>query len=109
MISLNEKIKKYRNIRGLTLEELAKKVGSSKSYMWQLENDPKIKPSVQLITKISEALDATVDFLMDSTKEEMDLEQEAVVLYRGYKELDPSSKQLILDQIKHLKKITKRK
>ncbi len=108
MKELHEKIKESRKNRGLTLEQLAKKVGSSKSYMWQLENDPKIKPSVKLISKIAEVLEVTVDFLSDPKQEQMDLDQEAIVFYRGFKELDDDSKQMIRQQIEHLKKIQKR-
>ena len=62
--SLSEKIRKVRKDKGLTLEGLANKVGSSKSYIWQIETDSKIKPSAQLIAKIAEALDVTVDYLV---------------------------------------------
>lgn len=109
MKGLNEKIKEFRRNKGLTLEQLAQKVGSSKSYMWQLENDPKIKPSIQLIAKIADVLDVSVDFLSDPTQETLESDQKAMVFYRGFKELDDASKQMIMDQMEHLKKIQKGK
>lgn len=107
MKELHEKIKEFRKNKGLTLEQLAQKVGSSKSYMWQLENDSKIKPSIQLIAKIAAVLDVTVDYLSDPNQETMESDQEAMVFYRGFKELDGTSKQMIREQIEHLKKIQK--
>jgi len=104
---LPKKIKKARKSKGLTLERLAKAVGSSKSYMWQLETDSKIKPSVELIAKIAEALDVTVDYLIDQEMDEMDIDQEALVFFRGFKDLDETSKKMIREQIEHLKKLQK--
>jgi transcriptional regulator with XRE-family HTH domain len=104
---LPQKLKISRKDKGLTLEQLAEKVGSSKSYMWQLETDPNIKPSVQLIAKIADALDVTVDYLINSDKSEMDSDEEALVFYRGFKGLDETSKKMIKEQIKYLKKIQK--
>jgi len=106
---LAEKIKKARKNKGLTLEQLANIVRSSKSYMWQLEADPNIKPSVQLIAKIAEALDVTVDYLVNQEREKMDLEEEASVFFRGYRELDDTSRKIIQSQIETLKKLQKEK
>lgn len=105
---MHQKIKEARKNKGLTLEQLAKKVDSSKSYMWQLETEPKIKPSVQLISKIAEALDVTVDYLIDPKKEKMDADQEAIVFYRGFKDFDDTSKKMIKEQIEYLRKLQKK-
>ncbi len=39
----------------------------------------------------------------------MDSEEEALVFYRGYKDLDETSKKMIKEQIEYLKKIQKQK
>lgn len=109
MEDLAEKIKKARKNKGLTLEQLANIVGSSKSYMWQLETDTDIKPSVQLVAKIAEALDVTIDYLINQESERMDLNEEASVFFRGYKELDDTSRKIIQSQIETLKKLQKEK
>ncbi len=107
MKGLNEKLKKSRKSKGLTLEKLAKAVGSSKSYMWQLETNPNIKPSAELLDKLSKALDVTVNYLTDPDIQEMNEEQEALVFFRGLKDLDKISKEMIKQQIEHLKKLQK--
>ena len=107
MIGLPDKIKISRKSKGLTLEQLAQIVGSSKSYMWQLETDEKIKPSVELIAKIANALDVTVDYLIDQEIGEMDTDQEALVFFRGFKELNETSRKMIQEQMEHLKKLQK--
>lgn len=108
MKGLPQKIKQSRKSKKLTLEQLANKVGSSKSYIWQLETDSSIKPSVELIAKIADALDVTVDYLIDQGKDKMDDDQEALVFFRGFKDLDDSSKEMIKQQIEHLKKLQRK-
>lgn len=70
MISpLGSKIRERRKELGLTLEELAGKAESSKSYIWELENRPVVRPSADKISKIAEALGITVEFLIDDKKD----------------------------------------
>ncbi len=64
-ILFSSQLRKARKERGLTLEQLAKKVGCSKSYISQMENDA-AKPSVTMLGKLSEALHWQVtDFFYD--------------------------------------------
>ena len=42
--TFQERLQRLRNQRGFTLEALAEKVGSTKSYLWELENKPTIRP-----------------------------------------------------------------
>jgi len=49
----------------LSLDELAMKSGSSKSYLWELENRDVSKPSAEKLTRIASALDVTVEYLLD--------------------------------------------
>lgn len=58
------KINKLRTDKGWTLEQLAKKVYSSKSYVWELENKSR-HPSVFAALRISHALDVTVEQIFD--------------------------------------------
>ena len=114
--SLSEKIKKARDAKGITLEQLAKEVGSSKSYMWQLEtaykikpSAYKIKPSAQLIAKIAKALDVTVDYLLDPEQENMNVQDEFSIFFRDYQSLDEDTRKGIRAQVEALKKIKKQK
>jgi transcriptional regulator with XRE-family HTH domain len=102
-MNLSEKIRKERTKRKITLEELAKTVGSSKGYIWQIENDPNIKPSAQLIANIAKALNLTVDYLVDSDKAVMDSTDESLVFFRNFKGLSEKSKEILLKQMEALK------
>jgi transcriptional regulator with XRE-family HTH domain len=64
MSNINEKIKHYRGIRGLTLSELANQTGFTKGYLSKIERtlNPPPFATVQLI---AEALQVDVTELMD--------------------------------------------
>jgi transcriptional regulator with XRE-family HTH domain len=62
---LGEKIRAERKRLELTLDQLAEKTNSSKSYIWELENRPVVRPSADKISKIAEAIGVTVEFLID--------------------------------------------
>lgn len=60
-----EKLRAQRLKRGHTLESLAEEVGSTKAYIWQLENKRPARPSADLLLKIARVLDVSPDFLID--------------------------------------------
>lgn len=66
-----ERLKHKRKQYGLTLEALAKRCFSSKSYIWELENNKEIEPSGKKVFLISQALDVPMDYFYgvdDNTK-----------------------------------------
>lgn len=56
------KIKKYRELRGFTQDELAKKVGISRATLSKYEHD-NINPSIGVLQKISSALGVSTSAL----------------------------------------------
>lgn len=61
MITLAE----ARAAKGLSLQQLADKVGSSKNYIWQLEQKESPQPTVKLAWNLHLALDVPVPELFD--------------------------------------------
>ncbi len=53
-----------RKRKGMTLEQLAKRCGTSKSYIWEMENKA-VHPSVFLASKIAHTLGVSTDKLID--------------------------------------------
>jgi transcriptional regulator with XRE-family HTH domain len=53
-------VKKYRKGLGLTLEELANRAGTTKSYVWEIESDNRCSPSIRKAYAISRALNKSV-------------------------------------------------
>jgi transcriptional regulator with XRE-family HTH domain len=65
-MSLAERIRKAREKAEMTLDQLAKAAGVSKTYVWELEQDTDgtKKPSAELLLKIANALSITLADLM---------------------------------------------
>jgi transcriptional regulator with XRE-family HTH domain len=89
---LGEKIRAARKSLKLTLEELAEKTGSSKSYIWELENRPVVRPSAEKISKIADALKVTVEFLLDDEKQTFTTSDVDQVFFRRVTQLDPAKR-----------------
>lgn len=59
------KIKHKRKLLRLTLEEVAEAIGSSKSYVWDLENKESSNPSAKKAYDLSKFLELPLDYLID--------------------------------------------
>lgn len=57
------RLKQIRQLNGFTLQEMADKVGSSKCYMWELENKCR-NPSAILLYKIASTLRCSMEDLL---------------------------------------------
>lgn len=55
MSHFGDLVKKLRNEKGMTLEAVAKKIGSHKGYVSGIENDKVNPPSVKIIKKYAKA------------------------------------------------------
>jgi transcriptional regulator with XRE-family HTH domain len=67
-MTLGDKIKDVRKKRGFSQGELAEKVGISAVHMNRLEKG-KFQPSIQVISKIAEVLEVSVDYLLNEESE----------------------------------------
>ncbi len=65
-ISLGKNVRKYRLMQGMRQEDLAEKCDCSNSHIGQIENARGI-PSLDMIVRIANALDVTVDQLLSSS------------------------------------------
>src|SRR5688572_22881203 len=65
-MSLAERIRKTREDKGLSLDEVATKVKISKTYLWELEHDiaGTKKPSADVLMRIATALSTTLAALL---------------------------------------------
>ena len=95
--TLGGKIQKIRKQKGLTLEELAKRTDSSKSYIWELENRNLPRPSAAKIARIAKELEVEIEYLLDN---EATVSKENAVdakFYREYKKQSPETRKKIRD------------
>jgi transcriptional regulator with XRE-family HTH domain len=96
---LGAKIKELRKEKALTLEQLAEKIGSGKSYIWEIENKGVKRPSAEKLAAIAKALDVTTDYLIDDTQTEVSDDLEKEVFYRKLGQLDQGDQDRIMDMI----------
>lgn len=93
-----ERLQARRKMLNLTLEQLATKAGTTKSYIWELENKPDIKPSADLVNRLAKELDCTVEHLVHG-----DGNDEDQVFFREYKSLGSDTKNTLQKILKSLK------
>ena len=93
-----EKLRKLRTSKNMTLEELAAVVGSSKAYVWQLENKKNAKPSAELLLKIANHFSESPEFFLDDGQvnpSDREVTQVEDAFFRKFKKLSESDKRTI--------------
>lgn len=96
--TLSEKLKQLRTQKGYSLDELAKLSGSSKSYLWELENRDERKPSAEKLSEIARVLSVTTEYLLDEKAEFNDSHLKEV-FFRKFNRLGDEDKEKISQMI----------
>ncbi|WNK00454.1 helix-turn-helix transcriptional regulator [Thalassospiraceae bacterium LMO-JJ14] len=91
---LGVRIKELRKSKKFTLEQLAERIGSSKGYVWELENKDDIRPSAEKLDKIAVTLDTTSEFLLTGKDADSAVEEDKA-FFRKYQEMPPETKEKI--------------
>lgn len=98
--ALGEKIQKLRKGKGLTLDQLATLTGSSKSYIWELENKNPPRPSAEKIARIAQHLEVEIDYLLDESGDIAEEDAVDAKFYREYRKMDPATREKIRQMAK---------
>ena len=93
--TLGEKLQKLRKEKGFTLEQLADRTDSSKSYIWELENKAPPRPSADKLSKIAAELGVTIEYLLDRDREISEADATDDMFFRRYRQMDPAVKSKI--------------
>jgi transcriptional regulator with XRE-family HTH domain len=99
---IGTKIRALRLKKRLTLDQLADKSGSSKSYLWELENKDPPRPSADKLAAIAKALEVTVDYFLGSDTPEELITAEDKAFFREYQQMTPELKNKIREMRKLL-------
>lgn len=89
--TFGQKINGERQRLKLTLEELGEKIGSTKAYIWELENKKTARPSAEKLLKLADALEVSPDYLIDDKAEN----DEDVAFYRKFRKLSEEDKEIL--------------
>lgn len=92
---LGDKIRERRKEKKLTLDKLAELTGSSKSYIWELENKTPPRPSAEKLSKIAEQLGVTIEYLLDDKNEVKAEDAVDAEFYRKYRGLPDETREKI--------------
>ena len=63
-MEIGDNIKKYRELRSITMPDLAVRAGVSKAFLWEIESGNSKRPGAETLYKIAEALGVTIAHLM---------------------------------------------
>lgn len=67
-MTMAEAIKRQRQLMGLSLQEVADSVGSSKSYLWDLEQGRHPRPSASIVWRLSKSLGLDCAWLCEAAE-----------------------------------------
>jgi transcriptional regulator with XRE-family HTH domain len=95
-MSFGEKVAAIRKKKGLSQDELAKKVGTISVTIGRYERD-EIKPSVDVAAKIAEALETSLDYLVGNS--DAVLEKNLVKKITDIQKLSSDDKNVVLKLI----------
>lgn len=93
--ALGTKINELRKEKKYTLDKLAELTGSSKSYIWELENKNPPRPSAEKLSKIAEQLGVTIEYLLDDEANITVENAGDARFYRKYQQMDEKTKKKI--------------
>ena len=100
--STGEKIRELRLKNNLTLAALAALAGSSKSYIWELENKNPPRPSGEKLAAIAAALEVTADYLLGTDDATDEADAVDVAFYREYSRMPAETKKKLRQMAKLL-------
>lgn len=95
-MTLGEHITTLRKRKKLSQSELGKKIGTSGDIIGKYERD-EVKPSIEVVIKIADMLDVSIDYLVGSTSLQMD--KTTLNLLEDIFKLPENSKQYIFNHL----------
>ncbi len=90
------RLRRLRQERNLTMEQLADLVGVSKSYIWALENKPSSRTSANVMSALAKHLCVTLQDLMgEAAPDELggEAHPEDVAFFRNYMGMSPEDRE----------------
>lgn len=103
-MSLGARLTGLRLRKGASLQDVADAVGVSKTHIWALEKGGTKNPSLDLLKKLSEHFNVTVEYLAGTGDTESLVEVEAQQFFRDFKSLSEAERTLLLQTLELFKK-----
>jgi transcriptional regulator with XRE-family HTH domain len=100
VMSFGSQVKEYRTVNKISQEELASKIGIHANHLSRYERDI-TAPSIDVVKKIAEALDISIDTLVFGKQNDTDdiKDKELVSLFKKVEHFSIKNKQTVKDLI----------
>jgi transcriptional regulator with XRE-family HTH domain len=107
-MSFAKRLADLRMSKGMSLQQVADKVGISKAHVWNLEKGQADNPSMELVLKFAELFRVRVADLVGENPDADDQEPEMVAMFRDLKKLDTRDRDMIRGLMKQLNQKSKK-
>jgi len=94
-MSFAKRLAELRMSKGMSLQQVADRVGISKAHVWNLEKGQADNPSMELVIKFAELFRVRVADLVGENPDADDQEPEMVAMFRDLKKLDARDRDVI--------------
>lgn len=93
----------------ISLQKLADAIGVSKTHIWQLEKGVTEAPSLELVKKLADFFDVSMQSLIGESPESGNADPLSVAMFRKFGELDDIDKDAISNMVKVMLERKKRR
>jgi transcriptional regulator with XRE-family HTH domain len=102
-MTFGERLNELRIKRGMSLQDVATRVGMSKAHVWNLEKGVSDNPTVEVLTKLADLFRVRIADLVGENPEAEHEAPEMVAMFRDLKQLDDRDRetiQVLMDQLR---------
>ena len=104
--TLGTRLRRLREAKGMTLQQVAEAVGCTRGYIWELEMKDGQRPSAERVHRLAKTFGVTVEDLMEETpREAHEAKPEDVAFFREYAGMTDADKETYRDALKMLFRI----
>lgn len=103
-MAIGVKAKELRMKKGLSLQQVADGVGSSKAHVWEIETGKNRNPSIDSLNKLADFYGVSVAYLIGEYPNSEGEEPELVAMFRELKGLSEGDRNKMRDIMKVFKK-----
>lgn len=102
-MALANRLKELRIRKKLSLQDLADHIGASKAHVWDLETGRSKNPTIELLTKLAQALGTSISDLVGENPDDDEQSPEVIAMYRDLKGLSENDRETIRLMMERLK------
>lgn len=103
-MSLGAKLTELRLRKGESLQQVADAVEVSKTHIWGMEKGTTQNPSLELLKKLAEHFNVTVEYLAGTGNAESLVDVDAQQFFRDFKSLSETERTVLMQTLKLFKK-----